>query len=417
MKIARFYIRLLLALSLMGWVQFVFAEAYYWKSMFGTGTYSSPLEACKATHAVTTHVDIYPSGLSASCMSSGGSLGQVHRSGDSCPENTSFNFASGSCEPPPSTCESKAGQSTTWSMLRPDSNGLGSIEYACMDSCRLALGNSQCVPASEGATTGVCFGTGTFNGSECQPGDNPTGGTPPTDPPDPTDPPPECGPGYSWSGTTCVKDEPEPCDPSTGEVCPPPDEECDPATETCPPDEGDGDGDGGDGDGDGSGDGDGEGDGDGTGEGDGDGEEPGECDPKTDPNQCKKTSVAGEACEAELKCEGDVIQCAILRKNKEQLCAWDYATVKAEIETAVAGESYQLVTQSVSLGNAFSEGSNGSRWLSAGCPASRSFSVSGSSFSLSWQPVCDFASTLSYIIVAMAGIFFAVYVGRGLGGQ
>ena len=41
------------------------------------------------------------------------------------------------------------------------------------------------------------------------------------------------------------------------------------------------------------------------------GNDDGKCDPKTDPNKCVKPSVEGEACDAELKCEGDVIQCAI----------------------------------------------------------------------------------------------------------
>ena len=112
-----------------------------------------------------------------------------------------------------------------------------------------------------------------------------------------------------------------------------------------------------------------------------------------------------------------MIQCAILRKNKEQLCAWDYDKVKVDIESAVSSQDYELKTDSISLSNSFAEGANGSRWLSSGCPAGKSFSVAGRSFSLSWEPVCNFASSLSYVIVAMAGLFFAVYVGRGLGGQ
>ncbi len=321
-------------------------------------------------------------------------------------------------------------------MQRPDLNGLGNIEYGCEAGCRIALGTSSCQPLSEGATTGVCYGVGTFTGAECQAGDNPTGGTPPTDP-DPTDPPPTCGPDHVWSGTTCVPKPPEECDPSTGEIC--------------SPDDGDGDGeDGEDGDGeDGDGDGDGEGEGDGDGSGEGDGEcdpatDPnqckgdggeGECDPKTDPNQCKGTeepecdpktdpfkciepNVEGEACDTELKCEGDVIQCAILRKQKEQLCQWVYNDqVRSDIESELSGEDYQIKEESIAVSGLFNEAVNKGRWLPQSCPSPQSFSVMGRSYSFSWEPACRFAEAIGPLIVALASIFFAVSIGRGIKGS
>ena len=321
-------------------------------------------------------------------------------------------------------------------MQRPDLNGLGNIEYGCEAGCRIALGTSSCQPSSEGATTGVCYGVGTFTGAECQTGDNPTGGNPPTDP-DPTDPPPVCGPGHSWSGTTCVPDEPKECDPSTGEVC--------------PPDDGDGDGDEGeDGDGDsddGSGDGDGDGEGDGEGDGNGEcdpstdpdkckgnegggdcdpkkdpnqckGDDETECDPKTDPNQCIKPKVEGEACEVELKCEGDVIQCAVLRKQKEQVCQWIYNDqVRSDIANELAGEDYQLQEESVPVSGLFSEAVNKGRWLPQSCPSPQSFTVMGRSYSFSWEPACRFAQAIGPLIVALASIFFAVSIGRGIKGS
>lgn len=323
-------------------------------------------------------------------------------------------------------------------MQRPDLNGLGNIEYGCEAGCRIALGTSSCQPSSEGATTGVCYGVGTFTGAECQAGDNPTGGTPPTDP-DPTDPPPDCGPGHSWSGTTCVPDEPEECDPSTGAVCPPDDGDGDGEDG----DDGDGDGD----DGDGDGDGDGEGDGDGNGEGDGEcdpatdpnqckgnegggdcdpktdpnqckGDDEPECDPKTDPNQCIKPNVEGEACDTELKCEGDVIQCAILRKQKEQLCQWVYNDqVRSDIESELAGEDYQIKEESIAVSGLFTEAVNQGRWLPQSCPSPQTVSIMGRSYSFSWEPACRFAEAIGPLIVALASIFFAVSIGRGIKGS
>ncbi|UTH32739.1 virulence factor TspB C-terminal domain-related protein [Ectopseudomonas hydrolytica] len=340
----------------------------------------------------------------------------TQRRGTGCTDPNIYNEQTGGCEPPPVNCEPKAGQHTTWSMLRPDLNGLGPIEYGCEAGCRIALGTSQCAPVSEGATTGVCWGVGTFTGAQCQPGDNPTGGNPPTDPTDPTDPPPECGPNHSWSGTTCVPDEPKECDPSTGEVCPPSDGDDDDDDGDGDDSDGDGDGDG-NGDGDGEGEGDGEGDGDGEGTGDGEGDD-GKCDPKTDPNKCVKPSVEGEACDAELKCEGDVIQCAILRANKNQICQWKYDDkVRSDIASELAGKDYQLEEKSLAVSSLFTEAVNKGRWLPQSCPSPQSFSVMGRSYSFSWEPACRFAQAIGPLIVALASIFFAVSIGRGIKGS
>ena len=230
-------VQLLLAFVLVGWGPFAFAEDYSWGML--NQRFPSVPAACEyyrqsnAAQLPGTTLKVtytFLSEASAQCtvtFTSGATYASANtsRSGDGCTLPSTYNSSIGACEeppPPPSECEPKAGQNTTWTMQRPDLNGLGNIEYGCEAGCRIALGTSSCQPSSEGATTGVCYGVGTFTGAECQAGDNPTGGTPPTDP-DPTDPPPDCGPGHSWSGTTCVPDEPEECDPSTGEVCPPDD--------------------------------------------------------------------------------------------------------------------------------------------------------------------------------------------------
>ena len=63
----------------------------------------------------------------------------------------------------------------------------------------------------------------------------------------------------------------------------------------------------------------------------------------------------------------------------------------------------------------------GTRFLPAsGCPQPKSFSLStggGRTFEFSFEPLCQFASDLSYLIVAAAGVFFAIYIGRASGGE
>lgn len=41
----------------------------------------------------------------------------------------------------------------------------------------------------------------------------------------------------------------------------------------------------------------------------------------------------------------------------------------------------------------------------------------GRSYSISWEPLCRFATAMGPIVVALASIFFAVFIGRGLKGS
>jgi len=63
--------------------------------------------------------------------------------------------------------------------------------------------------------------------------------------------------------------------------------------------------------------------------------------------------------------------------------------------------------------------STGTRFLPSGCPAPKQLYIStlGRNLSLSWEPLCNFAGALSFIVVAMASLFFVVYVGRSFGGE
>ncbi|MDQ7984072.1 hypothetical protein QYS36_03860 [Pseudomonas sp. G34] len=284
-----FGLRLLLALTLMGWGQFVFAEDYQWT----TGGYA-PSRASSASASCTIFANWYPNATSPSVRNIGdGDLRcvivnginwreefyTISRSGDSCPEPGSvLNAQAGECSPPPNACEPLAGQRFSFFANVPNGGSSLPGEYICNQGCRAAW-SGECGTNDQGVS--ACWGLATYNGQVCESGDTPSGiGTPPkdpseptdpttptdpTEPTDPTDPPPTCGPGYSWSGTTCVKDPPKVCDPSTGEVCPP----TDPTGPTNPTDPTDPNNPGDGGDGDGSGDGDGE---PGTPGGDGDGD-------------------------------------------------------------------------------------------------------------------------------------------------
>lgn len=130
------------------------------------------------------------------------------------------------------------------------------------------------------------------------------------------------------------------------------------------------------------------------------------------------STVNGEDCGVPLACEGDAIQCAILRQEKENNCKWMLGPdEEAAVVAQVSGEGFQLEENSVDTSSFFTDAINQGRWLSSGCPSPRTISVMGTSVTFSWQPICDFAVAMAPIIVAMASLFFALFVFRGIKGN
>lgn len=144
----------------------------------------------------------------------------------------------------------------------------------------------------------------------------------------------------------------------------------------------------------------------GGGSGDGDGDE--DAEPSAEVGSCSDALV----------CSGDAIQCAMLQVQKNQLCAYQITPeVEQQIKSVFEGEENQLETKEIAVGSLFTDGLNAARWLPSSCPVGESVTVMGRSYSISWQPLCTFASSLSALIVAMASIFFIVYLGKGLKGS
>lgn len=113
-----------------------------------------------------------------------------------------------------------------------------------------------------------------------------------------------------------------------------------------------------------------------------------------------------------------MIQCAILRKNKEQVCQWKYdSEAQGQVESALSGPEYQLQDQDIPVSGLFNDALNKGRWLPQSCPAPQTFSVMGRSYSFSWEPACRFALAIGPLIVALASIFFAVTIARGIKGS
>jgi hypothetical protein len=73
----------------------------------------------------------------------------------------------------------------------------------------------------------------------------------------------------------------------------------------------------------------------------------------------------------------------------------------------------------VDVSGLFGEAIN-TRFLPSACPPPESVSLitaGGRNFEFTYEPLCQLASDFSYLIVLAASIFFAVYVGRSMGGE
>src|SRR3990167_10622810 len=102
-------IRLLLALTLMGWGQFLFAADYTWWSYFYERSASSPSALCISIQSSGGGAFVFTTTnkTSAQCLNSSGSpVGQTHmvRQGDGCSGGKIYNTETGGCEVPPPDC-------------------------------------------------------------------------------------------------------------------------------------------------------------------------------------------------------------------------------------------------------------------------------------------------------------------------
>lgn len=425
---------LLLALLLLASTS-AFADNYYWRNSNTQMTGASATELCANSIArmdsedysrkdngssfinETTYACRYIAVRKTDGLENYPGMVELYRVGDTCPANEDYNTETGGCQAQ-SKCTALKDQAFAWGFKTAVgyvTNGgkHGVTEHVNKDGCEATTGSFQCDAASDGSDYGYCKGVATYTGLNATAGDANVGAT--TMGTDPNkDSNTNCGTGYTWSGSTCVKNPETTPDPGTG---------------------------GGTGGGEGTGDGTGTGGstgggssgggstgggtggdgtgGTGTGDGTGTGTTPGGDDDKDDDTPDKST-VAGEACTASLACSGDAIQCAILRQAREQKCQtaeWnDYSKAKDTINSAVAGKEYQLGESKTDISTGFD---TGTRFLSASCPAPKSWHSDsfGRTFQISYQPACDYASAISALVLAMASLFFIVYVGRGFGGD
>ncbi|WBI15063.1 hypothetical protein PALA20_04786 [Pseudomonas aeruginosa] len=448
------------------------AEQFYWvvasPSAVAGGSYSSPSSACavvfdyykpttnwiKSVEPVRrndTVFDCFARGTNASGSAQSGNIGVISRRGKSCQPGAEYDSAAGVCKEPPKECEigvPNLFRSSNYPIIVI--NGKNTVPSSppsgCLSGCAYEADSSRptsCYRTPGSTTEGFCNYTLKSNGQNCSADSGNLGGTGPslsepnqppvTDPPsDPNDP--GCPKGYSWSGTTCVKTPTDPTDPT------------DPGGDgggTGGGDGGDGGGTGGGGDG-GTGGGDGgtgggdgnggtgggDGDGGGTGGG-GDGGGDGQCDPAKDPNKCGSgSSISGDGdCKVAIQCNGDAIQCAIVRQEKLARCAdEEFRTVDEkkiqDLKNTLAGEfsgpEYEPIKATGENTHDLSKLLDTSGRFSKACPVipDVSFPWFGSTQTVSLSSVssdlCTYLQWFGYLLVAFAMRAAAEIIARGL---
>lgn len=440
------------------------AEYYYWYMPYLGKRFSSPSAACDLYFSGVSHDPdrvfvMEPSSNPSEAgkvfycvVRSGGKsvfspTPYVYLKGDRCPEGQSLDLKDGMCKPPPPECESGVPnlfRSSNYPIIVI--NGKNTVPSSppsgCLNGCAYEADSSRptsCYRTPGSTTEGFCNYTLKSNGQNCSADSGNLGGTGPslsepnqppvTDPPsDPNDP--GCPKGYSWSGTTCVKTPTDPADPTDPK---------DPGGDGGGTgggtggggDGGTGGGDGGTGGGDGNGGtGGGDGDGGGTGGG-GDGGGDGQCDPAKDPNKCGSgSSISGDGdCKVAIQCNGDAIQCAIVRQEKLARCAdEEFRTVDdkkiQDLKNTLAGEfsgpEYEPIKATGENTHDLSKLLDTSGRFSKACPVipDVSFPWFGSTQTVSLSSVssdlCTYLQWFGYLLVAFAMRAAAEIIARGL---
>lgn len=224
----------------------------------------------------------------------------------------------------------------------------------------------------------------------------------------------KCPPGTVLSGSSCVNETPpDPCiaDPTgpgcttppdpcianpTGPGCTTPPDPCiaNPSGPGCPTDPGGGGTDPGGG---------GTKPGEGTGPGTGTQPEPG--------------AAGGLACGDVFVCSGDSIACATAQLQKIEMCnnvrGNDYNGIgKIAVGEAMKDPKGDLEEGEIHLASIIS---GHARFLPSSCPPAQNFTVYGRQFAFKNDLFCNFAISMSWLVVAMASLTAALYIGQSFG--
>jgi hypothetical protein len=145
-------------------------------------------------------------------------------------------------------------------------------------------------------------------------------------------------------------------------------------------------------------------------------------------DRCKKdqTYTASNDCQNPPPCDGDPIQCGSVIESWKLRCVFDFDKDKAlkdfkdglEVADSDAdGVIDAADTDEINIGDAFDVGSvfSVSDPFTSSCPAPQSSSLSmGGSVTLDWYPVCELATAMRALVIAMGAFLASLIIYKGL---
>lgn len=133
--------------------------------------------------------------------------------------------------------------------------------------------------------------------------------------------------------------------------------------------------------------------------------------------------ITGTDCDEEPHCDGDPIACANFLQLHRLRCLQDYD--RQEELDAIAQEVGQydsdgdgiidyLIGEEEDVADHFTDVFNVSDPFNSSCPAPITETIAGKSMTFSWQPLCDFASSFRYLVIAVASFLSMMIIYRGV---
>lgn len=129
-------------------------------------------------------------------------------------------------------------------------------------------------------------------------------------------------------------------------------------------------------------------------------------------------SAGGLGCNDPFVCSGDSVGCAMVQLQKIQRCeserGLDPELGKAGIAEAMKDPDGEIEEEEIQIASLLS---GHARFLPSSCPPAQTFTVWGRQFAFKNDYFCNFATSMSWLVVAMASLFAAVYIGKSVGGS
>lgn len=129
-------------------------------------------------------------------------------------------------------------------------------------------------------------------------------------------------------------------------------------------------------------------------------------------------TAGGLGCKEAFVCSGDSVGCAMVQLQKIQRCeserGLDPVLAKSGVAETLKDPDGDIEEKEVQIASLLS---GHARFLPSSCPPAQTFTVWGRQFAFKNDYFCNFATSMSWLVVTLASLFAAVYIGKSVGGS